>query len=271
MNYSKLLKIGFQIIELPSRKVRYFINKQIQGKTIEGDPSFIVGCGHSGTSLLLAILGAHSRIYAIPYESRLAMKSNDEAQLLLDEFEQRTVAEGKIRWIEKTPGHILYIDKLFQLKPNAKVIIIIRDGRDVACSIKERSNFERGVESWIQANKSANRYQGHSQCLFVKYEDIIVDFKKTISSILDFMGESYENAMEQYNKKHIRFYHYKTSKPNKYDQSTHAQYRNWQINQNIFDGRGKWKVKMNDYEKALFKRLAGNMLIEYGYAENNDW
>jgi len=60
-------------------------------------------------------------------------------------------------------------------------------------------------------------------------------------------------------------------KPNKYDQSTHAQYRNWQINQNIFDGRGKWKVKMNDYEKAVFKRLAGNMLIEYGYAENNDW
>jgi hypothetical protein len=38
----------------------------------ENPPVFIVGCGHSGTSFLLAVLGAHSRLCAIPEETRLA-------------------------------------------------------------------------------------------------------------------------------------------------------------------------------------------------------
>ena len=47
---------------------------------IDSPPTFIVGCGHSGTWLLLAILGMHSRIQAIPFETELFFKS-DKAQI----------------------------------------------------------------------------------------------------------------------------------------------------------------------------------------------
>ncbi|MCL1888154.1 MAG: sulfotransferase, partial [Kiritimatiellaeota bacterium] len=36
------------------------------------DPVFVVGCGHSGTSLVMRVLGEHSAFCAVPYESRCA-------------------------------------------------------------------------------------------------------------------------------------------------------------------------------------------------------
>ena len=54
------------------------------------------------------------------------------------------------------------------------------------------------------------------------------------------------------------------------DGNYHNQYRNWQINQPIFDGRGKYK-KLNKAEKNIVKKEANEMLIEYGYIKNDEW
>src|SRR5436190_13903882 len=88
----------------------YYRNKFLRNAKIEAEPIFIVGCGHSGTSLLLAILGAHSRIFAAPFESRIAKKATWRFRAGMRKFERWAIANGKIRWAEKTPGHILRID-----------------------------------------------------------------------------------------------------------------------------------------------------------------
>ncbi len=41
----------------------------------DSPPIFILGCGHSGTTLLLAMLSRHSHLYGIPYESSLFRRS----------------------------------------------------------------------------------------------------------------------------------------------------------------------------------------------------
>ena len=43
--------------------------------------------------------------------------------------------QGASRWGECTPEHLLYIDKIKRDIPDAKVIHVIRDGRDVAVSL----------------------------------------------------------------------------------------------------------------------------------------
>ena len=42
------------------------------------NPVFVVGCGHSGTSIMLALLSNHSAFYPITYESALFQRSESE-------------------------------------------------------------------------------------------------------------------------------------------------------------------------------------------------
>lgn len=125
---------------------RYLSQRLLHGIKVRHPPTFIVGCGHSGTSLLLNILGSHSRIYAIPKETGFAYKSAMRIWQKRLKFNMMTVLNGKSRWIEKTPKHIHRIGKLMKLFPRSKFLIAIRDGRDVGYSLKERTgSLEQGI------------------------------------------------------------------------------------------------------------------------------
>lgn len=239
--------------------------------SVEKPPIFIVGCGHSGTSLLLSILDSHSNIYGIPFESEMAIKEKN-MDYFIERFNRRTVVAEKKRWLEKTPKHILYIQKIMNRLPDAKFLIIQRDGRDVAVSIRERHyGFEAGVKRWIDDNKASEPFWDHPNTYLVKYEDIIADFEKTLTGILNFLGEEYEEELRNYHKTPRLLYADFIKKPKSVSGDDHEMNRNWQINQDIFDGRGKWKKKMSDKEKAFFKEKAGDLLIKYRYVKNNDW
>lgn len=267
-NYSRK---GLRVIQSAEIDVRYYINGIARKRVIESPPIFVVGCGHSGTSILLAILAEHSKIYAIPFESSLGYKQPHETSRLLKNFDKWTIAEGKSRWIEKTPRHIRCIDKLWELCPEAKILLILRDGRDVACSIQDRTgSLETGIERWVNDNRAGQMFWHHPNVHVLKYEDIIENFEGTIHGVLDFLGETFEPGMQEYYKTPKRWYSQTMSKPSDPFGKQHKQFRNWQINQPLFDGRGKWK-RMTDEEKQRFKDLAGEMLIEYGYSTGNDW
>jgi len=77
----------------------YLTNKFIKRIGICGAPMFIVGCDHSGTSLLLTILGSHSNIYAVPFESKITYKSNK--QKYFNQFNRLAIAMGR---------HTIYIN-----------------------------------------------------------------------------------------------------------------------------------------------------------------
>ena len=269
MELSKQRRTATSIMK---NEIKYIINWKIKKKSIEKPPVFIVGCGHSGTSLLLTILGSHSRIYDIPFESYMAMKDKEEIEYLMKYFDKSAIAEGKVRWVEKTPKHITCIKRLLEFSSQPSIIIILRDGRDVACSIKERNNdFEKGVRRWIDDNKKGEEYWKYPNVYVLKYENIISDFNGTITSLLSFLGENFEPSMRDYHTVPKRYFSNNLSKPDNSYGKNHDQYRNWQINQPLFDGRSKWKQKMTEQEKVLFKSLAGEMLISYGYADNYDW
>lgn len=64
-------------------------------------PVFILGCGHSGTSLLKAILDFHPAIHIIKGETNFMWKSLREFVPLLTEFRRQTQRAGCSRWLEK--------------------------------------------------------------------------------------------------------------------------------------------------------------------------
>jgi hypothetical protein len=244
----------------------------------QNPPIFVVGCGHSGTSLLLALLDAHSRLCAIPEESKIAYDYDKNQAIarrnlpaMVRYFDLFTLTSGKFRWIEKTPKHIYSIPLLREIFPGAKFILIIRDGRDVACSIEARyGSLQDGIERWIEDNRFGEKFRADPDVHIVKYEDLVTDPNRALDGIFAFLGETFEEEVLRSHEKPKFFYSDKIEKPSDATARNHEQYRNWQINQKLFDGRGRWK-DLAPEKKKLIKDAAGPMLIEYGYAQDLDW
>jgi hypothetical protein len=104
----------------------------------------------------------------------------------------------------------------------------------------------------------------------LKYEAIVENAGESMKGALDFLGEDFEEQVLRSHERPKYYYSRKIEKPPDASPAHHLQYRNWQINQKLFDGRGRWK-ELSDEKKTIIKKLAGAMLIEYGYAADLNW
>lgn len=107
---------------------------------------------------------------------------------------------GKPRWAEKTPNHLLYIDLIRQLFPDASVIRIIRDPRDVALSLRKLPWASQSIlanaylwQSWIDQSQSF--FLADNNTLTLRYEDLISDPKEIMCQVCRFIGEKFEEEM----------------------------------------------------------------------------
>lgn len=233
------------------------------------NPIFIVGCGHSGTSIMLAILNNHPQFYGITYESALFKQSEAEIRATMQQWDEQCIAAGKKRWIEKTPPHIFQIKKFLLHRPQSQFIIMLRDGRDVVCSLKHRTeykSFETRVDRWIYENLAGLPYWDHPNVTVVKYEDLVSNPEKTLEKVLSFLGEEYIGEVLNYHQQPKHWYHSEIAKPTTIEtQNDHHQLRNWQINQPLFDGRGRWQTEMSISEQQKFQTIAQKYLRLFGY------
>lgn len=250
---------------------RYCLNRCARGIAVRGPPVFIVGCGHSGTSLLLAMLGSHSKIAAIPFESGVGFTHGLRQLARRAMFNLLAVSEGKRRWVEKTPRHIGCIGALLRIYPDAKVILMLRDGRDVACSIQDRGGtIERGIQRWVKDNQAGAAYREHPAVRVLRYEDLVSDPAGALREIAGFLGEDYEESMLEFHKTPRCYYSDNLDKPQSASGADHDQYRNWQINQPLFDGRNRWK-RLTEQERAVVKQHANKLLLAYRYIDSEEW
>jgi hypothetical protein len=135
----------------------------------------------------------------------------------LTEIEHFTVAEGyrtfyrlyaarfgKSRWGDKTPLYCMELNAIRKVLPEARFIHIIRDGRDAALSLR-RMWFSPGWEIekqavyWRNCVLSARRAgAGRPDYIEVRYEDLILKTRETLSRVCTFIDLDYDDAMLRY-------------------------------------------------------------------------
>jgi hypothetical protein len=103
---------------------------------------------------------------------------------------------GKTRWGDKTPQHGLRIPELLAVFPDAKIIHLVRDGRDVAestariaigpCSMLA---IARRWSLYMEAAAAAAARLPPGQFLEIRYEDLVRDPAAARRRLMAFIGE----------------------------------------------------------------------------------
>jgi hypothetical protein len=197
---------------------------------------FIVGCPRSGTTMVQQALNRHSCV-AIPPETKFFFSffgqsrkaqahhlerlkadlnielplpatriwSLDEGRAFYRSLASRYIAHlGKktATWFgEKTPEHTGHLPTMRAMFPEAKFIILYRDGRDVALSLTKVPWMSKDLYvnfvvwlyySWIVDEERSNP---GPNVLFARYEDVVASPEEQLRRMLHFLGLPYEPAV----------------------------------------------------------------------------
>lgn len=171
--------------------------------------------------------------------------------------------EGKTRWADKTPAYIGHVGRLASIWPDARFVVLVRDGRDVALSVMGvpfgPNNAWAAARSWAtairQGREAAARYPG--RVLEVRYEDLVARPEAEVQAICGFLGLDYSHdmlAIERTDRSKVVE-----------DQA------GWFTN--VWSGIttaavGKWRTDLTPRQVEMFESVAGDELRALGYATN---
>lgn len=138
----------------------------------------------------------HYRSYAIRLRDH-----SDLLRLLLSQFAAR---QGKQIVGEKTPNHLLYMNVLNELFPDARFVHLVRDPRAVVNSWRtvpwSRGSPRRDAEVWRRYESTArkqNRQLGDA-IMTVYYEDLLTSPGAVLSEVCRHLGVAFTPSMLDY-------------------------------------------------------------------------
>lgn len=189
--------------------------KRIEERELPEAPIAIGGCARSGTTMLLALLGAHPSIFAFRRElGFLTQWHRDPRQenwipsridRLYRELIRKRIPREAHRWCEKSPANIRHIDKILaHYKEQVRIIHIVRDPRDVCSSEHPKPDksgtFYVSPERWVNDVKAGWTYRDHPCVLTLRYEDLIRHHEEKIERICRFIGEEHVPEMDDWHR-----------------------------------------------------------------------
>ena len=108
---------------------------------------------------------------------------------------------SRSRVLEKTPKHLEHIRQLLKWFPDAKIICIIRDGRDAVDSLMNapwtHSCAPKHAAYWAWCVRKALIYKAqYPGCFYLlRYEDLLLNPEKKLEEIFGFLGERFESGI----------------------------------------------------------------------------
>ena len=175
-------------------------------------------------------------------------------------YEAYAARFGKERWGDKTPHYVHHVDRLLEIWPEARVVVLVRDGRDVTLSLRRMpfgpNNAWAAGQWWARGIRAGRRAERDhpGRVATVRYEDLVRDPPAEVARVCAFLGLRYTDAMlalEQVDPARIV-----------------PDQRSWFPT--LFDGitmnaAGRWRHEMPPRDQRLFLAFARDELAELGY------
>lgn len=183
---------------------------------------------------------------------------------------------GKSRWGDKTPIYCLNIETIRRMLPEARFIHIIRDGRDVALSLRGMwfspgPEIETQAAYWRQYVDAGRRSGlGRADYLEVRYEDLIMNTRETIERVCVFLDLDFDTSMLSFHTRtpeRLKEHKGRVTESGATIMTQAERLRQQQRTTQPPDVSrlGVWKRDMTADERERFEAAAGDLLSELGY------
>jgi hypothetical protein len=205
-----------------------------------------------------------------------AVGSPDAGDAIRTFFEAYAERVRKPRWGDKTPRYVTRMRLIADALPEAHFVHVIRDGRDVALSVRDRTvkdyTVERVAQRWKEKVSKARRDAPLlKHYMELRYEDLVLDTEGSLREISEFVDLPYDDAMLRYHEKAERRLQEmarelpeqgaKTRLSVERRMATHARTTEPPDPERVT----RWRNEMSADDQAAFEGVAGDLLVELGY------
>jgi hypothetical protein len=171
-------------------------------------------------------------------------------------------ARGKSRWGDKTPGYDLEIPVLNTLFPSCQVIHIVRDGRDVALSLRGvqwgSRDLPRVAAEWRWRTATTHKLGAMlgRRFLEIRYEDLVLETEATLARVCAFLAEPFAEQMLDYAK----------TADNELPEASKESHQS-ALKPPIAGRVFAWRSAMSKQDQIIFGRVAAPALELFGYEQ----
>ena len=170
-------------------------------------------------------------------------------------------AKGKSRWGDKDPGNMGRLGSVLRWFPDARIVHIVRDGRDACMSLLKQEfggyDLLQCAESWREQVwwvRQIGRILGESQYFELRYEDLVAEPERSLRPLAEFLGIDWSPDMLEYHRR--------------VDEAVPGEKRHiWPLLDQPpqESARYRWKRDMSPGARICFEKRAGSVLREFGY------
>ena len=171
-------------------------------------------------------------------------------------------AQGKPRYANKTPRHVIFIPQLARMFPEGRFVHIVRDGRNVALSILERDrsvpDLAAAARLWrehVERGRADGRALGPERYAEVRYEDLLDGPEDALRRLCAFVDVPFDDAM-------LRYYE-------RIPEMVIGSGQHRKLSQPPTKGLRDWRTVMSRTDVAVFESIAGRSLDAFGYERSD--
>jgi uncharacterized membrane protein YkvA (DUF1232 family) len=257
----------------------------------------IGGAARSGTTLLRTLLGRHPMIAGGPETTVFLYRISSPVDIgerlgwepsLIEGWQRESHSQvefierfrsailersGKVVWVEKTPKNIGRFGFVRRCFPHAKLVHIIRDGRDVVCSLRltpfaklDHAPWQsveaarRCAVQWQSSVRAGVHFRSDPAYYELRYEDLVHNPEATLRALTDVLGVPWDDGMLA-----------PTFEANG-DALARGRHEAITPANEIFETSvGRWRHELSHYDCNTLRLLIGPLLVELGYEDKLDW
>ena len=174
---------------------------------------------------------------------------------------------------DKNNYYINHFNDLKEIWPDAKYILVVRDGRDVACSYLNMeklitnspykpylsTDIKTIAKEWLTNNQNILSFSeslNNSQFMVIRYEDFVTDSALYLTKVCNFLGLNFESNMLNYFIKNAK----------EHDEPLSSlDWKKKTLEKPDKDNIGKYKIELEKESIEEFNAIAKEILQKFNY------